>query len=362
MARGFTIKETDIYRLIIEELNDTAFSSTIQFSLADWLPTTNSDGEQNGLLISRLALNGNGRFDVVQTMDETSYASVKNSFVAFSVGSLNGEFSALNTIKDVVYDTMIEFLVCADNPAVQKVITLAIEEVRARLIQYQRTLDVSYVDLTNTTSTTRIDEVLKIIMMSGTIDYGAFTQINGKQYLTYSMPITIQATNFGEFANQQKIYVGVDQILLLGLPKLFLLEPNEWHYGTASGVESAMLLPDYASVSQTNEQEIKSIEKDRGFSFNMEVQMDLQDTTVGELLRYLYKMSVQESLVQPVFTVRIDMYLYDSVSKTYLLDTDLRMERQMILIQNQPNETLSKGEKIVYSLVFVPYFTPLAGD
>jgi len=362
MARGFTIKETDIYKLIQEELNDSAFTNEIQFSLADWLPSTNSSGEQTGLTINRLAMNSNGRFDVVKTMDETTYASSKNSFVAFSVGSLNGEFTALNTIKDVVYDTMVEFLVCADNIAVQKVITLAIEEVRARFIQYQRTLDVTYVDLNTPTSTTRIAETLKIIMMSGTIDYGAYTQINGKQYLTYTLPITIQATNFGEFANQQKIYVGVDQILTGAVPTMFLLEPNEWHYGTARGIESAMLLPLKSSTVHLNEQEIKSVGKDKGFSFTMDIQMDLQDTTVGALLKHFYKESVKESLIEPVYTVRMDMFLYDSVTDTYVLDSDLRMERKMILSQNQPNETLSKGEKIVYSLVFVPYFEPLVGD
>jgi hypothetical protein len=221
-------------------------------------------------------------------MDDSSYAVTKNSFVAISVGSLNGEFSALNTIKDVVYDTMVEFLVCADNINVQNLITLALEEVRARLIQYQRTLDTTYVDLDNPSSKTRIAETLKIIMMSGTIDYGAYTQINGKQYLTYTLPLTIQVTNFGEFANQQKIYVGTDQITTEGVVDMFLLEPTEWHYGTASGVESAMLLPDKASTNQTNQKEIKSVQKDKGFSVNMEVQMDLQDATVGELLRFIY--------------------------------------------------------------------------
>jgi hypothetical protein len=94
----------------------------------------------------------------------------------------------------------------------------------------------------------------------------------------------------------------------------------------------------------------------------MEIQMDLQDTTVGALLRHFYIKSVQESLIKPIYTVRMDMFLYDSVTKTYILDSDLRMERKMICTQNQPNETLSKGEKIVYSLVFIPYFEPLVGD
>lgn len=356
MARGFTIKESDIYRLVIEELNNNAFSSKIQFSLADWLTSTDSDGSIKGLLISRLALNGNGRFDVQDTFDDEDYSKTSNSFVACSIGSLNGEIMALNTIKDVVYDTMIEFLVCADNINVQQAVTLAIEEVRARFIQYQRTLEVSYTNIDNLSSATRVSEVLKVIMMSGTIDYGSFVQINGKQYLTYTLPITIQVTNFGEFANQQKIYLGVDSILTGAVPTMFLLEPNEWHYGTASSVESAMLLPEKSSSTQQNNKEVKSITKDKGFAFTMEIQMDLQNATVGQLLKVIYKSSLLEELTQPVYTVKIETYLYNTSTKLYAIDSSLTMTRKMILTQNGPSESLSKGEKITYSLGFVPYY------
>jgi hypothetical protein len=119
-------------------------------------------------------------------------------------------------------------------------------------------------------------------------------------------------------------------------------------------------VPSKSSATHLNEQEIKSIEKDKGFSFNMEIQMDLQDATVGALLRYIYIKSVQESLIQPIYTVKMEMYLYNVSTKLYALDSALTMERKMIMIQNQPNETLSKGEKIVYSLVFIPYYDVLA--
>ena len=360
MARGFTIKETDIYKLIIEEMNDSAFSGVIQFSFADWITNTDIDGNVKGLTINRFALNSNGKFDLTSKFNETTYANEKNSFVAMTIAPLNGELTALNTIKDVVCDTSIEFLVCADNINIQQAITLAIEEVRARFIQYQTTLDVSYVDLTNTSSKTRIEETLKVIMMSGTIDYGSFVQINSKNYLTYTLPIIIRATNFGEFANQQKIYIGVDSILDDNDDVIMhLLEPNEWFYGTARGVESVMLLPDKASSTQVNQMEIKSIQKDKGFAFNLDVQMDLQDTTVGTLLRHFYKDSLQESLVNHIYTIKIEMYLYNSGTGLYTIDNDLTVTRLMTCTQNQPNESLSKGEKIVYSLVFVPYYNKL---
>jgi len=356
MARGFTIKETDVYKLILNELNDNAFAEVIQFSFADW-NLVDSGGEHNGLLINKLALGSEGRFDVQETFDEVTYANTKNSFVAMGIAPLNGELTALNTIKDGVYDTVIEFLVCIDNIAVQKAVTLTVEEVRARFIQYERVLETSYMDLNNPDSDTRIEESFKVIIMGQSIDYGAVTQINGKQYLTYTLPITVELSNFGEFANQQKIYLGVDSILDEASVKMFLLEPNEWFYGTAKEVESVMLLPQKAVALQANATEIKSIAKNKGFSFNLEQQMDLQDSTVGEILRHLYKESLIPSLIQHIYTVKVEMYLYNSTSKTFLIDNDLTMTREMELIQNQPSESLSKGEKIVYSLVLIPYYT-----
>jgi hypothetical protein len=359
MARNFSIKETDVYRIILEEVNDTAFSSKIEFSMADWMPFgEDAEGNPKGLLINRLALNGDQltRFDINTTYDEETYAKSTNSFVAFSVGPLNGEITALNTIKNVVYSPVLTFLVSIDNINVQRAITIALEEVRKRLIQYQRVFKTSYHDLDNLDSTTKIEETLKVIMMSSTIDYGDIFQINGKQYLTYTMALTIQVTNFGEFANQQKIYLGVSDILDEGSIKMFPVEPNEWHWGVGRGIESVQLLPDYAEVGSTNNKEIKSVTKNKGFAFNMEMQMDFQDSSVGELCKYLYKDSMIESLTNPICTLTIEMYLYDSTSGTYLIDSDLTMTRVMELTQNQPPENLSKGEKLVHSLTLAPKY------
>ena len=281
MARGFTIKETDILQLLIEEFNDNAYSSKITFSLGDWILGQDSDGKAKGLLINRYSLNKQGRFDIKDSFDENTYAKESQSFVAMNVGALNGEFIALETIKDVVYDTTIEFLVAVDNIYVQQAITRAIEEVRKRFIQYERTLDVSYPNIEDMDSKVRTEETLKVIMMSGTIDYGSLTQISGKQYLMYSLPVTINATNFGEFANQQRVWLGVDSILDEGSIKMFLLEPNEWHYGTNLGVESAQLLPIKSETTHKNSKEIKSVPKSKGFSFNIELQMDLKDSSTS---------------------------------------------------------------------------------
>ena len=366
MARDFSIKETDVYRIILEELNDNALSSKIEFSMADWMAFgEDSEGNPNGMLIHRLALNGDQltRFDINTTYNEETYAQATNSFVAFSVGPLNGEITALNTIKDVVYSPVLTFLVSIDNINVQRAITIALEEVRKRLIQYERVFNTSYHDLDNLDSATKIDETLKIIMMSGTIDYGDIFQINGKQYLTYTMPLTIQVTNFGEFANQQKIWLGVDDIREAIIPphdegniKMFLLEPNEWHWGVGRGIESVQLLPDYASTGSTNNKEIKSVIKNKGFAFNMEIQMDFLDSSVGELCKYLYKDSMLENLENPICTLKIEMYLYNSTSETFVIDSTLTMTRTMELTLNQPPESISKGEKLVHALTLAPKY------
>lgn len=360
MARGFTIKETDVYRLIIEELNNNAFSSKVEFSMADWITLgQDADGNPEGLLINKLALSkGNlSRFDVVETYNEETYAKQETPFVAFEVGPLNGEIVALNDIKDIVYAPILTFLVPMENINVQRAITLAIEEVRHRWVQYERILNVEYPNIEDISSTAKIEEELKVIITTGTIDYGGIIPISGKQYLTYTLPITINVTNFGEFANQQKIYLGTSDILDGGTTKMFKLEPNEWHWGTSRGTESAMLLPDLANVSSTNNKEIKSISKNKGFAFTIDLQMDLYNSTNGELFKWLYKDSIKEKLVDPIMKLKVEFYKYDSATDSFILDTDdMTTERNMVLTQNQPNESISKGDKIVHSLVLTPHY------
>lgn len=426
MARGFTIKETDIFNVLIQEFNDTAFSSAIEFSLGDWIGLgQDENGNPKGLLINKYSFNNKGKFDVHETYDENTYAKSSNSFVAMSVGSLPGEFIALETIKDVVYDTTVEFLVCADNIVAQKAITLAIEEVRKRFIQYLRTFEVSYMDLEDTSTATRIKETLKLVFTSGTIDYGTISQINGNQYLSYSMPVTLRATNFGIFANQQKIYLGVDNILDdEDAVKMFLLEPNEWHYGTASGIESAQLLPSKSESTLLNAKEGKSIQKNKVWSFSMDVQIDLQNEDVGPILEHLYDRSLNEILRQDIYSLKIETYLFYADSNSWVASSEtywnaqdedergsvanvdgypdvpsgtdaddydegyalavsdgglpetytyyqvettdayfgikdsLTMNRKMICTLNQPNESLSKGDKITNHVILTPYKVP----
>ena len=359
MARGFTIRETDVYQLIINELNNNAFSSKIEFSMADWIALgQDADGNPEGLLINKLVLSKGdiSRPDIAETFDEETYAKQENPFVAFEVGPLNGEITALNDIKDIVYSPVLTFLVPIENINVQRAITLAIEEVRHRLIQYERIWNVEYPDIENITNATKIQEQLKVIITSGTIDYGGIIPISGKQYSTYTLPLTINITDFGEFMNQQKIYMGTYDILDSGSPKMFKLEPNEWHWGTSRGTESAMLIPDLADPTSTNNKEIKSITKNKGFAFTIDLQMDFYNDTNGEFLKWLYKDSILEKAEDPIMKLTIEFYKYDSATEDFIIDNDLTMTREMILTQNQPNDSMSKGDKLIHSLVLTPIY------
>jgi len=302
-----------------------------------------------------LSQDNQSRFDSHISYDENTYAQQEEPFVAFDVSSLNGEIVALNTIKDIVYSPTLSFLVAVDNIIVHRLIKLAIEEVRFRWIQYERAFDVDYVDIDNTSSSTKVSETLKAIFKAETIDYGEIVQINNIQYLVYSLPLTLNLTNFGEFANQQKIYLGTDEILDDGNTKMFLLEPDEWHWGTARGTESVMLLPDLATTN-VNSREIKSETKNKGFAFVIDLQLDFNDSTIGEFHEWLYKDSILEKHGDPTMKLQVDFYKYNSSSETFVKASSLTMEREMILVQNQPNEKLSKGDKIVFSLVLTPKY------
>jgi hypothetical protein len=63
-----------------------------------------------------------------------------------------------------------------------------------------------------------------------------------------------------------------------------------------------------------------------------------------------------ESITNPICTLTIEMYLYDSSTETFLIDGELTMTRVMELTQNQPPESISKGEKLVHSLTLAPKY------
>lgn len=471
MYSKLTISERDILRFIAEQFNDNSLG--VKFSIADWL--TNGD---NALLIQRKAL-GFERHDVMDVFDENTYAKAKTSFVAMAVNNLNGDFLALNEIKQVVYDTSIDFLICSDYPTVLMGITTAVEEVRKKLLQYFTTYKVKYIDIDNPNSQP-IEEVLKVITMTGSIDYGQEVKINGHGYLTFSLPITMMFTNFGEFANQNKYKLGVDVIqygqwdasnepywnlngvvggaydialtsvgsepysqylptptdlrhgiagkvrhlingylvfttfntnytdtisgtyltqtdfnnYLIsqgvavvgnlnkiyrglktttgywyatiiqdfdvkyyvvgdnGVVKMFDIEPIEWHWGTTASQETTQLLRDKEYIEEENTLEVKSMTKSKTYAFSCDLQIDLKN----ELLRKLYRDSKIPRAVIDRWYLEDITEEYDEEMETYVIAPDLTSNRELELIINQPNESLSKGEKIVFTVAFAPKY------
>lgn len=472
MYSKLTISERDILRFIAEQFNDNSFG--VKFSIADWF-VDNS----NALLINRKALDYE-RFDKADIFDENTYAKQQYSFVAMSVNSLNGDFLALNEIKQVVYDTTIDFLICSDYTNVLLGITTAIEEIRKKLLQYFTTYKVSYIDLDNQSSNTQVEEILKVITMTGSIDYGQEVKINGHGYLTYSLPITMLFTNFGEFANQNKYRLGVSDIqfgewgasneaywnlngqvggaydIVLnvvgsspysqylpsptvlayniagrvnhllneyyilptsnttytdtisgtyatatafadyltsngyailanvgkiyrglktttgywyaiviqdrqveyyvvqgnGVVRMFDIEPIEWHWGTTTAQETTQLLTDKDLLLEENSLEVKSMAKSKSYAFSCDLQIDFKEP----ILRKLYKDSKIPKAVIDTWYLEDTTYQYDEVDDEFKIATDLSVTRELELIINQPNESLSKGEKIVFTVAFAPKF------
>lgn len=223
----FMIREVDIFRYILKQLNNNSFQ--VKFDYADFM----ARGDE-ALMIQRLSFLGDN-FDVVETFDEKTYAINKEQFVPTVIPNLNGQFTATDDYKEVLYQTNIDFLIYSGDDSYLMLVQSAIEEVRARLIQHNDVIEVSYMNLEDLTSKERVKEQVKLITMTGSIAFGQPQVINGNMYTIFSMPIDIYATNFGEFANQHQFSLGHSQILENGWA---LTNSLDWQ---ANGIENGHL-------------------------------------------------------------------------------------------------------------------------
>jgi len=165
MAVKYHINEIDIYKFITDTFNDNSSGGKIEFSIGYYF--LDEDGN-NGGFVKRFTQKG-GRFDVKQTFDDDTYLLENASFVPMGISSLNANYLAHDKIKEITYEPMIELLVYIENDITYKVIELVIQEIRAKLVQFQTTLDVEFLNLEGGDN---ITETLKVIAMSGEIDYG----------------------------------------------------------------------------------------------------------------------------------------------------------------------------------------------
>ena len=350
MAISINIRERDILKFILDELNDNKFNSKIKFMLGD-----SERVSDNSMLIRRFTLDdASERMDVVETLNESTYMSESNPYIIVNVSDLNPQFLALNTIKEATYDGTVGFLVCEENPKVYLATLWALEEIRSRLIQYHKVIRVEYLDYDNPSSTTKISEDIKLIVTSGGLRREFIDRINGKSYLYFTMPLTIMATNHGEFANQETISLGVSSITEGGNVKMFEVEPIEWGWGMGVDTESAQLVNDKDVTLINNSERIGNLPKSKSFAWSCVLQIDFRNELYKKIFNDSRKRNI--SSANEVWTIKSTVKVYNPTTQAYAVDSTLTFEDYFILTSNRPVESLSKGEKYVFSLGFEPLY------
>lgn len=350
MAISINIRERDILKFILDELNDNKFNSKIKFMLGD-----SERVSDNSMLIRRFTLDdASERMDVVETLNESTYMSESNPYIIVNVSDLNPQFLALNTIKEATYDGTVGFLVCEENPKVYLATLWALEEIRSRLIQYHKVIRVEYLDYDNPSSTTKISEDIKLIVTSGGLRREFIDRINGKSYLYFTMPLTIMATNHGEFANQETISLGVSSITEYGSVKMFEVEPIEWGWGMGVDTESAQLVNDKDVTLINNSERIGNLPKSKSFAWSCVLQIDFRNELYKKIFNDSRKRNI--SSANEVWTIKSTVKVYNPTTQAYAVDSTLTFEDYFILTSNRPVESLSKGEKYVFSLGFEPLY------
>lgn len=360
MSSKISLKNTDVLRFLLNEFNNTSFKDRITFSIAQWKATQSQVDGLDSLLIQRIALNNNDGFDVLETFDENTYAFDSETFVPMNISNFNADPTAIpqQEIKEVVYNTTLDFFVYLDDVRVQEVINLAIEEARANLIQKHGVIEVRNLDLDNKDNADRIVETFKFITMAGGIEYGAIVNINGKNYMTYHLDLVLYFVDKAEFSNQQRYKLGVeslkdenDNVIMFDITPYLL----DWHWAETITHESTQLLNTFNVDNTQNENEVVSIPATTGRAISFTLQMDFN----CPILRDLYiksKSNDNKGSAKEKYFLRDETLEYDNTLQKFILNEDMKIERTLYRSFNQPNNALSKGEKIIWSLTLTPAY------
>ena len=354
MAVKYHINEVDIYKFITDTFNDNSSLGKIVMSIGYYFLDENGN---NGGFVKRFT-QSKGRFDVKQTFDDDTYELQNDSFVPMGISSLNANYLAHDKIKEITYEPIIELMVYIENDITYKVIELVIQEIRAKLIQYQTTLDVEFLNLDGGAN---ITETLKVIAMAGEIDYGQLATIQGRRYLSISMPLTLEVTNYGEYANQETIYLSVPSVNNGEYVEMY---PISWNYGTGIDTDGAQTLNDKSLLNLDRAKIIKHVPKTTAFGFAMAVQIDFKN----EILYKIFKDSRKptQATSTEIWKIKSEIKVLDTDIEsetygTYVVDDNLTLEEEeFILDKKAPIGELSKGEKIVYVLTFLPRWALLS--
>ena len=190
--------------------------------------------------------------------------------------------------------------------------------------------------------------------MSGEIDYGQIIRIQGRSYLSISMPLTLEVTNYGEYTNQETIYLSVPSVEGGAYIEMY---PIAWNYGVGLDVEGSQTLNNKRLLHLDRAKQVKYVPKTTAFGWSMAVQIDFRNA----ILKKIYKDSriPSQATTTEIWKVKSTMKVYDTVESsptfgTYVIDPTLTLEEEFLLDKKTPVEELSKGEKIVYALTFLP--------
>jgi hypothetical protein len=342
MPVKYHINEIDIYKFIADTWNTNSSGGKIEFSIGYYF--LDEEGN-NGGFVKRFTQKG-GRFDVKDTFDDDTYALDQDSFVPIGISNLNANYLAHDDIKEITYEPMIEMLVYIENDVTYKVIELVIQEIRARLIQYQTYLDVEFLNLDGGANVT---ETLKVIAMSGEIDYGQIVRIQGRSYLSISMPLTLEVTNYGEYANQETIYLSVPSISSGAYIEMY---PISWNYGVGLDTEGSQTLNDKTLLILDRAKQVRHVPKTTAFGFSMAVQIDFRNLILKKI--FLDSRIPTQATSTEIWKVKSTMEVFNTTTKIYEVDSTLTLEDEFLLDKKTPVEELSKGEKIIYALTFLP--------
>lgn len=340
IIKRLLISENHIMHLILKELNNNSLG--VNFMMSNWLVSDRNDGS---ILIQRFKY-GEGRFDVVNTFDETTYAENEITITPVAIPTLNGEFLTHPVITEVNYSPEVDFLINADDEAVVSANITALEEVRARLMQYQTNIEIEQYDLNDKDN--KKEEVYKAVITSGDITYGSSQNFNGRKYLRISMPLNIYVSNMGEFANQMKFRFGTTNILEYGKPKMFDIPLITWAYGTGLETDSTQLLNNKFHTNDVASREVVSYKKSKAFALSFEVQIDFDN----EFLLDVFRQSIIPSNLIPYYYIELVVNKYNKETKQY--EEILSNTRVYNLEDNAPVEELSLGDKIYHNLTFSP--------
>jgi hypothetical protein len=346
MAVKYHIDEMAVYKFITDTFNDNA-SNKIKFSIGYYF--IDEEGSK-GSFTRRFTQQG-GRFDVKKTLDDETYLLNETSFVPMNVSTLNANYLAHDTIKEVTYEPQVEFLVYVEDFAIFTAIELVLKQVRARLVQFQTTIDVSYTNMEDINGA-RVEETLKAIVMSGELNYGQIVRIAGKMYLSMSMPLTIEVTNHGEYANQEKIYLSVPSV---NDGEYVEVTPIAWHYGVGVDTEGSQMLNDHNVLvaNDSKSKYIRHVPKTTGFAYSMGVQIDFGNPILYKVFKDSRKPN--QATTTEIWKLKSTFSKFNMISKTYEIDEDLSIiDEEVILESKAPVSELSQGEKIIFALSFVP--------